>query len=121
MSPSVPKNLARHSFDFLSSFMPRVHTGQQMARDAGSPLVWTGSALLMLGLMGVMHIRECRVWVLLLQNDGRTRVEACGTGGVRYDMDTEALIEKLGARLNPSAPPEMRPRIRSLQVEEVKP
>jgi len=75
----------------------------------------------MLGLMGVMYIRERRVWVFLLKSDGRARVEVCGTGSGRYDMATEALIEKLGARLNPCAPPKMRPRMHSLRVEEVKP
>lgn len=78
------------------------------------------NTLLKLGVMGVMYIRERRVWVFLLQNDGRTRVEACGTGGGCYDMATEALIEKLGARLNPGPPPKMRPRMHSLRVEEVK-
>ncbi|MHB1590160.1 MAG: cytochrome c biogenesis protein ResB [Sulfuricella sp.] len=90
-------------------------------KKPGSPLVWTGSALLMLGLMGVMYIRERRVWVFLLQSDGRAHVEVCATGGGRYDMGTEALIGKLGARLNPGAPPEMRPRMHLQRVEEVKP
>lgn len=105
----------------FTAFTPRMYTGLQVARDPGSPLIWAGSAMLMLGLMGVMYIRERRVWVFLLQNDGRARVEACGTSGGRYDMATEALIGKLGARLNPSDPPEMRPRMHLHQVEEVKP
>lgn len=116
--------LQRHRLPMLlalTAFTPKMYTGLQVARDPGSPLVWTGSALLMLGLMGIMYLRERRVWVTLLQNDGRTHVEACGTGGGRYDMATEALIEKLGARLNPGAPPEMRPRTNLQRVEEVKP
>ena len=116
--------LQRHRLPMLpafTAFTPRLYTGLQVARDPGSPLVWTGSALLMLGLMGVMYVRERRVWVSLQRNGGRTRVEVCGTGGGRYDIATEALIEKLGARLNPGAPPPMRPRTQSNRMEEVKP
>lgn len=116
--------LQRHRLPMLfafTAFKPKMYTGLQVARDPGSPLVWTGSALLMLGLMAVMYLRERRVWVSLLQNHGRVRVEACGTSGGRYDTATEALIEKLGARLNPVATPEMRARMQSTPLEEVKP
>ena len=105
--------LRRHRLPMLfafTTFTPKMYTGLQVARDPGSPLVWTGSALLMLGLMAVMYLREQKLWVSLLQNNGRVRVEACGTSGGRYSADTEALIGKLGARLNPGAPPEMQPR-----------
>lgn len=105
--------LQRHRLPMLfafTAFTPKMYTGLQVARDPGSPLVWTGSALLMLGLMAVMYLREQKLWVSLLQNNGRVRIEACGTSGGRYSADTEALIGKLGARLNPGAPPEMRPR-----------
>lgn len=116
--------LRRHRLPMLfafTTFTPKMYTGLQVARDPGSPLVWTGSALLMLGLMAVMYLRERRVWVSLLQSNGRVRVGACGTSGGRYDTATEALIEKLGARLTPGAPPEMRPRTQSTPLEEVKP
>ena len=105
----------------FTTFTPKMYTGLQVARDPGAPLVWTGSALLMLGLIGVMYFRERRVWVSLLQNDGRTCIEVCGTSGGRYDLSTEKVIKKLGARLNSGTPPEMRPRTQTNQVEEVKP
>ncbi|MBI5752283.1 MAG: cytochrome c biogenesis protein ResB [Hydrogenophilales bacterium] len=116
--------LQRHRLPMLfalTAFTPKMYTGLQVARDPGSPMVWTGSALLMLGLIGIMYFRERRVWVSLLQNNGRTLVEACGTAGGRFDIATEALIEKLGARLNPGALPEMRPRMQLNRMEEVRP
>jgi len=70
---------------------------------------------------GDVYPRAQSVGVFIMQNDGRARVDACGTGGGRYDMATEALTGKLGARLNPGAPPEMRPRMRLQRVEGVKP
>lgn len=116
--------LRRHRLPMLfalTAFTPKMYTGLQVARDPGSPMVWTGSALLMLGLMGVMYFRERRMWVSLLQNDGRTRIEAYGTAGGRFDMASEALIEKLRARLNLGALSEMRPRMPLNRMEEVKP
>lgn len=116
--------LQRHRLPILlafTAFTPKMYTGLQVARDPGALLVWTGSASLMLGLIGVMYMRERRVWVSLLRNDSRTQLEAYGTGGGRYDMHTESLIRKLGARLNPGVFLEKQPQTQLNQVEDVKP
>lgn len=65
--------LRKHKLPMLfsfDSFTPKMYTGLQVARDPGSPLVWSACALLVLGLYLIIYLHEQRLW-LRLSTDGR--------------------------------------------------
>lgn len=55
----------------FTGFVPKSYTGLQVARDPGSPLVWIGSALLVIGLYMLLYIHEARVWLRWNRNQGK--------------------------------------------------
>jgi len=47
----------------FTGFNPKMYTGLQVARDPGSPLVWSACALLVIGLLMMIYRHERRVWL----------------------------------------------------------
>ncbi len=80
------------SFD---GFEAHMYTGLQVARDPGSPLVWTGSALLVLGLALMFYVRDYRVWVRI----GETgQLELCALQHGKDKHPVAGLLERLQGR-----------------------
>ncbi len=69
LGPSIAiaeRVLLTHRLPMLFSFtgfVPKMYTGLQVARDPGSPLVWSACALLVIGLYMMIYMHERRVWV----------------------------------------------------------
>ena len=78
------------SFD---SFTPKMYTGLQVARDPGSPLVWSACALLVLGLYLIIYLHEQRLW-LRLSTDGR-RLEVRAIHSHRDKHPLQQRLERL--------------------------
>lgn len=77
----------------FTAFTAKMYSGIQVSRDPGAPLVWTGSTLLMIGLMMVMYMRERKLW-LSLHGGAQPRLEVCAAGG-RYDLGLAPLLSEL--------------------------
>ncbi len=72
------KVLRTHRLPMLFSFTgfePKMYTGLQVARDPGSPLVWSACALLVIGLYMMIYMHEKRVWVRF--DHERQQIEVC--------------------------------------------
>lgn len=53
----------------------RPYTGLSLSRDPGTPLVWWGAALMVLGMAWAFYLRADEIWVLLpLEGEARLRV-----------------------------------------------
>lgn len=83
----------------FSGFTPKMYTGLQVARDPGSPLIWIGSILLILGLAVMMYWPELRLWVRFIQTDKGTALQLCGKSGGRSEMGVELLLGRLRSGL----------------------
>jgi cytochrome c biogenesis protein len=83
----------------FSDFTPKMYTGLQVARDPGSPLIWIGSIMLILGLAVMMYMPELRLWVRFLQSGGDAKLQLCGRSAGRSEMGVELLLERLGGGL----------------------
>ena len=81
----------------FTGFTPKMYSGVQVARDPGAPWVWSGSALLMVGLMLVMYMRERKLW-LSLHGGAEPRLETCAVAG-RYDLGLKDLLSGLEKEL----------------------
>jgi cytochrome c biogenesis protein len=97
--------LKRHKLPVMFAFQgydTKMFTGLQVARDPGSPLVWIGSALMVLGLIYVVYIPERRLWV---RRRASGAWEVCGTSGRRSDVDVDFMVDALKNELEaqPSA------------------
>ncbi len=79
----------------FSDFTPKMYTGLQVARDPGSPLIWIGSIMLILGLAVMMYMPELRLWVRFLQSGGDATLQLCGKSAGRSEMGVELLLERL--------------------------
>lgn len=87
--------LQRHQLPVLfgfTAFTPKMFSGIQVSRDPGAPLVWTGSALLMTGLMMVMYMRERKLWVSR-QGGAEPGLEVSAVGG-RYDLGLASVMSE---------------------------
>nr|WP_320133748.1 cytochrome c biogenesis protein ResB [uncultured Holophaga sp.] len=84
----------------VGDFQVRQYTGLQVARDPGVPWVWTGCALMILGMMGAFFSAHRQVWV---------RFEACPEGvrctlagstsrnRLAFEREFRTLLERMGA------------------------
>lgn len=57
------------------SYEPKMYTGLQVARDPGSPLVWSACAILVIGLYMMIYMHEKRVWLRF--NREQQQLEVC--------------------------------------------
>jgi cytochrome c biogenesis protein len=83
----------------FSNFTPKMYTGLQVARDPGSPMIWIGSILLILGLTVMMYMPELRLWVRFMPAGEDAKLQLCGKSAGRSEMGVELLLERLGAGL----------------------
>lgn len=80
----------------FNSFVPKMYTGLQVARDPGAPLIWIGSALLVIGLFIMLYWHEFRVWV---RRSG-DQLELCAVYSARQKQPLERLLASLEKELS---------------------
>lgn len=92
--------LRRHKLPMLftlDGFVPKMYTGLQVARDPGSPLVWSACALLVIGLYMMIYMHEQRIWLRLAGN-GR-RLQVCAILSHRDKHPLHNTMQRLRAEL----------------------
>jgi cytochrome c biogenesis protein len=65
-----------------------MYTGLQVARDPGSPLVWSACALLVIGLYMMIYMHEKRVWIRFDQEQQQLEVCALLSGKDKHPLET---------------------------------
>lgn len=94
LGPSVAiaeQVLRKHRLPMLFSFTgfdPKMYTGLQVARDPGSPLVWSACALLVIGLYMMIYMHEKRVWVRFDAEQQQLEVCALLSGRDKHPLNT---------------------------------
>lgn len=94
LGPSVAiaeQVLRKHRLPMLFSFTgfdPKMYTGLQVARDPGSPLVWSACALLVIGLYMMIYMHEKRVWVRFDAEQQQLEVCALLSGKDKHPLNT---------------------------------
>lgn len=76
----------------------RQYTGLQIARDPGIPIVYTGSALLVIGLFLSFYVFPRRIWAMVTPDPRGCRVLIAGTAHrfpVRIAEEIQELVEEL--------------------------
>lgn len=97
--------LRKHQLPMLFSFTgfdPKMYTGLQVARDPGSPLVWSACALLVIGLYMMIYMHEKRVWIRFNQEQQQLEVCAVLSGKDKHPLNTtlSRLQQELAATPN---------------------
>jgi cytochrome c biogenesis protein len=97
--------LRTHKLPMLFSFTgfdPKMYTGLQVARDPGSPLVWSACALLVLGLYMMIYMHEKRVWIRFNKEQQQLEVCALLSGKDKHPLNTTLarLQQELAATSN---------------------
>ncbi len=83
--------LRKHKLPMLFSFTgfdPKMYTGLQVARDPGSPLVWSACALLVIGLYMMIYMHEKRVWIRFDKEQQQLEVCALLSGKDKHPVNT---------------------------------
>ena len=83
--------LRKHKLPMLfsfSSYDPKMYTGLQVARDPGSPLVWSACTLLVIGLYMMIYMHEKRVWVRFNKEQQQLEVCALLSGKDKHPLNT---------------------------------
>lgn len=83
--------LRTHKLPMLFSFTgfdPKMYTGLQVARDPGSPLVWSACALLVIGLYMMIYMHEKRVWIRFDREQQQLEVCALLSGKDKHPLET---------------------------------
>jgi len=91
--------LRRHKLPMLftlDSYVPKTYTGLQVARDPGSPLVWSACVLLVLGLYMMIYRHETRIW-LRRDHGGRLQVRAILSHRDKHPL--QRLLQRLQTEL----------------------
>ncbi len=63
----------------LTGLKTLYYTGLQANRDPGVPIVWAGCFLMVSGLFVSFFLSHKRMWVRVLKQGGKTRIEIAGT------------------------------------------
>lgn len=80
----------------------RQFTGLQVRKDNGAPLVWTGSLLLVLGMVATMFFRHQRLWIRVHPQGDCSQVRVASPD--RHDSIFERKVAELVANLEPVEP-----------------
>lgn len=83
--------LRKHKLPMLFSFTgfdPKMYTGLQVARDPGSPLVWSACALLVIGLYMMIYMHEKRVWIRFNREQHQLEVCALLSGKDKHPLNS---------------------------------
>jgi len=75
----------------------------QVTRAPGQKLVYLGAVLLIIGVFGLLYIRERRLWIWLQPADGGTQVQAA-LSTTRRTLDADAEFESLKLDLLKESP-----------------
>jgi cytochrome c biogenesis protein len=92
-----PSSFKPYTF-FLDGIESRYYTGLQVNRDPGVPMVWLGFFLIIAGLFVTFFLSHRRVWVRLLEREGRVSVGVAGTASknpVGLEKELDRLTQKL--------------------------
>ncbi|MEN8169364.1 MAG: cytochrome c biogenesis protein ResB [Pseudomonadota bacterium] len=97
--------LRKHKLPMLFSFTgfdPKMYTGLQVARDPGSPLVWSACALLVIGLYMMIYMHEKRVWIRFNKEQQQLEVCALLSGKDKHPLNSTLahLQQELSAPTN---------------------
>ncbi|AKX95042.1 cytochrome c biogenesis protein CcsB [Moorella thermoacetica] len=79
----------------------RQYTGLKIAHDPGIPVVYTGAALLLLGLFLVFYMRRRQIWALAIPADGGCHVSLAGAAPrsqARLETDIKELLAEATGR-----------------------
>jgi cytochrome c biogenesis protein len=71
----------------FTGFDPKMYTGLQVARDPGSPLVWSACALLVIGLYMMIYMHEKRVWIRFDKEQQQLEVCALLSGKDKHPLE----------------------------------
>ena len=63
----------------LTDLKTAYYTGLQANRDPGVPIVWAGCFLMVSGLFVTFFMSQKRVWVRVLDQGARAKIEVAGT------------------------------------------
>jgi cytochrome c biogenesis protein len=92
--------LRKHRLPMLfsfTSFVPKLYSGLQVARDPGSPLVWSACAILVIGLYMMIYMHEKRVWIRF--DMAQQRLEVCALLSGRDKHPLNATLARLQREL----------------------
>ena len=101
LTQGTPKTIG--GLDFLFERESRF-TGLQVVKDPGLPLVWFGSAIVVLGTAVVLNFPHRRLWGRLVADPsgrGRVMLAAPKERGLPFDYEFKQMAEALGQRFAP--------------------
>jgi cytochrome c biogenesis protein len=88
---------SKYKFE-LTGYLTKKFTGLQIARDPGVLIVWTGSTLLVVGVMLSAMIYHRRVWAKIVPAASGVTVYFGGTaykGQIDFDREFQKLTERV--------------------------
>ena len=97
--------LTRPATNFSISIKQRFATGLQVTKDPGVWYVYAGCGLMILGLIIAFFLSHRRVWVVVREGEGSTKVVLAGSAnknklGMEKELDTLAAALRNNAKLN---------------------
>lgn len=92
-----------YRFTFVD-FRGREYTVLQVTKDPGVWVVWLGCTLLMSGIVSAFFFSHRRVWVRMIQKDGKSLITLAGTAG-RNRAGFERRFEDLKEAIKKGAEP----------------
>ncbi|MEK7306288.1 MAG: cytochrome c biogenesis protein ResB [Nitrospirota bacterium] len=84
---------SKYKFELLG-YLPHKYTGLQVAKDPGVNIVWTGSGLLMSGLLLSLFVFHKRIWVKVHSDGDRAAIDIGGNTNKNH-LDFEREYGKL--------------------------
>lgn len=57
----------------LNAYEQKLYTGLQVSKDPGANIIWTGSILLLLGLL-MFYVSEYRIWLIIDQQENSSQI-----------------------------------------------
>ena len=94
----------------------RQYTGLMVVRDPGAAWVWTGSTLLVLGLISTMFLRHRRIWVRLRPSADGAGTQVRLASPERQDTTYERTFRALAATLAGRPPTDHDGRVRAGRI-----
>jgi cytochrome c biogenesis protein len=101
ISQSTPKSIAGLTYTFVRESR---FSGLQVVRDPGLPLVWFGSAVIVLGAIVALMFPHRRIWARVERDDNgavSVRMAAARERGLPFDLEFKHLASSVEGRLAP--------------------
>lgn len=99
ISQSAPKSISGLTYTFVRESR---FSGLQVVRDPGLPLVWFGSAVIVLGAIAALMFPHRRIWARVERDDSGTvqvRMAAARERGLPFDLEFKNLASSVEGRL----------------------